>query len=121
MVKVTIEATGEETKVLTGDMVNLAIIDKNGCKIALVCNHEENVHPAKFIKSMVHLVQNSIKAYAQNDDVVEDMLNVCFELEMGKDWGKDEKKEIKNEKHNVKETIDGLKDFLEVLRKVVEE
>lgn len=117
MVKVTIEATGEETKVLTGDMVNLAIIDKNGCKIALVCNQEENVHPAKFIKSMVHLVQNSIKAYAQHDDIVEDMLNVCFAFEM-KSACEQNQHEEKNSVE--KDAIDGLEDFLKIIRKVVE-
>ena len=117
MVKVTIEATGEETQVLTGDMVNLAIIDKNGCKIALVCNQEENVHPAKFIKSMVHLVKNSIKAYAQHDDIVESMLSMCFALEMKSV----REQKLQEEMHGVeKDAIDGLEDFLKILRKVVE-
>lgn len=122
MVKVTIEATGEETQVLTGDMVNLAIVDKRGCKIALVCNQEENVHPEKFIKSMVHLVQNSIKAYAQHDDVVDAMLNMCFALEMKSAREQKLQEEMKEERHDIeKDAIDGLEGFLKILRKVVEE
>lgn len=115
MVKVTIEATGEETQVLIGDMVNLAMIDKRGCKIALVCNQEENVHPEKFIKSMVHLVKNSIKSYARHDDIVEDMLNVCFALEM-----KSACEQNQHEEKATEEATDGLEDFLKILRKVVE-
>lgn len=121
MVKVTIEATGEETQVLTGDMVNLAMIDKNGCKIAMVCNQENDVHPEKFIKSMVHLVQNSIKAYAQHNDVVESMLNVCFAFEMESDVVQKLREQMKEEMHGIeKDAIDGLEDFLKILRKVVE-
>lgn len=121
MVKVTIEATGEETQVLTGDMVNLAMIDKNGCKIAMVCNQENDVHPEKFIKSMAHLVQNSIKAYAQNDDVAESMLNMCFSFEMKSAVGKKLREQMKEEMHGVeKDVIDGLEDFLKILRKAVE-
>lgn len=130
MVKVTIEATGEETQVLTGeetqvltgDMVNLAMIDKRGCKIALFCNQEEDVHPEKFIKSMVHLVENSIKAYAQNDNEVESMLSMCFALEMKSAREQKLQEEMKEERHDIeKEAIDGLEDFIKILRKVVEE
>ena len=34
MVKVTIEATGQETQVLTGEIVNAVITTEEGCKVA---------------------------------------------------------------------------------------
>lgn len=36
MIKVTIEADGEEKKILTGEMLNMAVLGEDGCKIAMV-------------------------------------------------------------------------------------
>lgn len=124
MVKVTIEADGEEKRVITGDMVNAVILDKNGCKIALVSQPTEyGIATRKFVKSLMYLVQSSIKAFAQGDRTMEDLLHMCFALEMKQAAEERCKKESKEEKQDSKVDAEyhELNDLFEILRKVVED
>lgn len=83
MVKVKIEVNGEEKQVITGDMVNAVVLDENGCKIALVSGpSEQGIATGRFVKSLVLLVQNAIKAFAHGNSIRQSMLNMCFALEM---------------------------------------
>ena len=83
MVKVKIEVNGEEKQVITGDMVNAAVLDENGCKIALVSDpSEQGIATGRFVKSLVLLVKNAIKAFAHGNSIKQSILNMCFALEM---------------------------------------
>ena len=83
MVKVKIEVNGEEKRVITGDMVNAVVLDENGCKIALVSDpSEQGIATGRFVKSLVLLVQNAIKAFAHGNSIRQSILNMCFALEM---------------------------------------
>ena len=83
MVKVKIEVNGEEKQVITGDMVNAAVLDENGCKIALVSDpSEQGIATGRFVKSLVLLVKNAIKAFAHGNSIKQSILNMSFALEM---------------------------------------
>lgn len=83
MVKVKIEVNGEEKQVIIGDMVNAVVLDENGCKIALVSDpSEQGIATGRFVKSLVLLVQNAIKAFAHGNSIRQSILNMCFALEM---------------------------------------
>lgn len=123
MIKVTIEADGEEKRVITGDMVNAVILDKDGCKIALVSQPTyEGIAADKLVKSLTNLVQHSIKAFAQGDKATECMLHMCFALEMKQAAETRHKKESKEEKQDSKVDVEyhELNDLLEILRKAGE-
>ena len=124
MVKVKIEVNGEEKQVITGDMVNAVVLDEEGCKIALVSQpSQDEIEAPKFVKSLVYLVQNAIKAFAQGDRITEDVLHMCFGLEMKQAAEARCKKESKEEKQNNKQDAEhyGINDLLKILRKVVED
>jgi hypothetical protein len=121
MVKVKIEVNGEEKQVITGDMVNAVVLDKEGCKVALVSSpSEDEIQAPKFVKSLVYLVQNAIKAFAHDDATVQDMLHLCFAIEMKQ---AEEARCKKEEKWNSKQDTEhhGIDDLLKILRKVVED
>ena len=124
MVKVKIEVNGEEKQVITGDMVNAVVLDEEVCKIALVSQpSQDEIEAPKFVKSLVYLVQNAIKAFAHDDVTVKDMLHLCFAIEMKQAeearWEKDSKEEKQNNKQDVEHY--GINDLLKILRKVVED
>ena len=124
MIKVTIEVDGEKKRVVTGDMVNAVALDENGCKIALVSDpSEQGIATGRFVKSLVLLVQNAIKAFAQGDRITEDVLHLCFGLEMKQTAEARCKKESKEEQQDSKKDVEhhGINDLLKILRKVVEE
>lgn len=79
MIKVTIEADGEEKKILTGEMLNMAVLGEDGCKIAMVSQPtKRGISSNNFIQSLQKLVQCSIKSFAQGDKTMESILKVCF-------------------------------------------
>ena len=124
MVKVKIEVNGEEKQVITGDMVNAVVLDEEVCKIALVSQpSQDEIEAPKFVKSLVYLVQNAIKAFAHDDVTVKDMLLLCFAIEMKQAeearWEKDSKEEKQNNKQDAEHY--GINDLLKILRKVVED
>lgn len=124
MVKVKIEVNGEEKQVITGDMVNAVVLDEEVCKIALVSQlSQDEIEAPKFVKSLVYLVQNAIKAFAHDDVTVKDMLHLCFAIEMKQAeearWEKDSKEEKQNNKQDAEHY--GINDLLKILRKVVED
>ena len=124
MVKVKIEVNGEEKQVITGDMVNAVVLDEEVCKIALVSQpSQDEIEAPKFVKSLVYLVQNAIKAFAHDDVTVKDMLHLCFAIEMKQAeearWEKDSKEEKQNNKQDAEHY--GFNDLLKILRKVVED
>ena len=124
MVKVKIEVNGEEKQVITGDMVNAVVLDKEGCKVALVSSpSEDEIQAPKFVKSLVYLVQNAIKAFAHDDATVQDILHMCFAIEMKQEEEARCKKESKEEKRSSKKDAEhhGINDLLKILRKVVED
>lgn len=59
-------------------MVNVAVVDKEKCTTMYASNSPDGVG---FIKSMVKLVEHSIKAYA-GDDMSCDLLHLLFATEM---------------------------------------
>lgn len=116
MVTVTIEATGEKTTVLTGEMVNAAVVDKEKCTTMCVSNSEDGVDSEKFIKSLVDLVNNSIKSHAP-DKMSEDLLHMLFSMEM-RNYTEKRLSDVRKAKASEE---DALNAFVEILRKVVEE
>lgn len=122
MIKVTIEADGEEKKILTGEMLNMAVLGEDGCKIAMVSQPtKRGISSNNFIQSLQKLVQCSIKSFAQVDKTMESILKVCFAEAMIErpDSMKDTKEEEQDSKKDVEHR--GLDILLEILRKVVEE
>lgn len=122
MIKVTIEADGEKKKILTGEMLNMAVLGEDGCKIAMVSQPtKRGISSNNFIQSLQKLVQCSIKSFAQGDKTMESILKVCFAEAMIErpDSMKDTKEEEQDSKKDVEHR--GLDILLEILRKVVEE
>ena len=122
MIKVTIEADGEEKKILTGEMLNMAVLGEDGCKIAMVSQPtKRGISSNNFIQSLQKLVQCSIKSFAQGDKTMESILKVCFAEAMIErpDSMKDTKEEEQDSKKDVEHC--GLDILLEILRKVVED
>lgn len=122
MIKVTIEADGEEKKILTGEMLNMAVLGEDGCKIAMVSQPtKRGISSNNYIQSLQKLVQCSIKSFAQGDKTMESILKVCFAEAMIErpDSMKDTKEEEQDSKKDVEHR--GLDILLEILRKVVEE
>ena len=122
MIKVTIEADGEEKKILTGEILNMAVLGEDGCKIAMVSQPtKRGISSNNFIQSLQKLVQCSIKSFAQGDKTMESILKVCFAEAMIErpDSMKDTKEEEQDSKKDVEHR--GLDILLEILRKVVEE
>ena len=122
MIKVTIEADGEEKKILTGEMLNMAVLGEDGCKIAMVSQPtKRGISSNNFIQSLQKLVQCSIKSFAQGDKTMESILKVCFAEAMIErpDSMKDTKEEEQDSKKDLEQR--GLDILLEILRKVVEE
>ena len=122
MIKVTIEADGEEKKILTGEMLNMAVLGEDGCKIAMVSQPaKRGISSNNFIQSLQKLVQCSIKSFAQGDKTMESILKVCFAEAMIErpDSMKDTKEDEQDSKKDVEHR--GLDILLEILRKVVEE
>ena len=122
MIKVTIEADGEEKKILTGEMLNMAVLGEDGCKIAMISQPtKRGISSNNFIQSLQKLVQCSIKSFAQGDKTMESILKVCFAEAMIErpDSMKDTKEEEQDSKKDVEHR--GLDILLEILRKVVEE
>lgn len=122
MIKVTIEADGEEKKILTGEMLNMAVLGEDGCKIAMVSQPtKRGISSNNFIQSLQKLVQCSIKYFAQGDKTMESILKVCFAEAMIErpDSMKDTKEEEQDSKKDVEHR--GLDVLFEILRKVVED
>ena len=122
MIKVTIEADGEEKKILTGEMLNMAVLGEDGCKIAMVSQPtKRGISSNNFIQSLQKLVQCSIKSFAQGDKTMESILKVCFAEAMIErpDGMKDTKEEEQSSKKDVEHR--GLDVLFEILRKVVED
>lgn len=122
MIKVTIEADGEEKKILTGEMLNMAVLGEDGCKIAMVSQStKRGISSNNFIQSLQKLVQCSIKSFAQGDKTMESILKVCFAEAMIErpDGMKDTKEEEQGSKKDVEHR--GLDVLFEILRKVVED
>ena len=104
MIKVTIEADGEEKKILTGEMLNMAVLGEDGCKIAMVSQPtKRGISSNNFIQSLQKLVQCSIKSFAQGDKTMESILKVCFAEAMIErpDGMKDTKEEEQGSKKDV--------------------
>lgn len=122
MIKVTIEADGQEKRVFTGEMVNMAVVDKDDCYIAIASQPtKQGITAANFIKSLAQLVQRSLKAFAHGDRSIECMLNFCFSSEMMlqtdeygcmKESKEDDEQENKKdvEHHGVEELLNILRD-----------
>lgn len=123
MVKVTIEATGHETQVLTGEIVNAVITTEDGCKVACIANSKNGVGVKVFIKSLVALVNTAIKAYSF-DDISCELLHTLFVLEKSNST-KREKSDIKasnKQKEQTEKSVeDAFKEFIEIFGKVVGE
>ena len=122
MIKVTIEADGEEKKILTGEMLNMAVLGEDGCKIAMVSQPtKRGISSNNFIQSLQKLVKCSIKSFAQGNKTMESILKVCFAEAMIErpDGMKDTKEEEQDSKKDVEHR--GLDILLEILRKVVED
>lgn len=122
MIKVTIEADGEEKKILTGEMLNMAVLGEDGCKIAMASQPaKRGISSNNFIQSLQKLVQCSIKSFAQGDKTMESILKVCFAEAMIErpDGMKDTKEEEQGSKKDVEHR--GLDVLFEILRKVVED
>lgn len=122
MIKVTIEVDGEEKKILTGEMLNMAVLGEDGCKIAMVSQPtKRGISSNNFIQSLQKLVQCSIKYFAQGDKTMESILKVCFAEAMIErpDSMKDTKEEEQDSKKDVEHR--GLDVLFEILRKVVED
>ena len=122
MIKVTIEADGEEKKILTGEMLNMAVLGEDGCKIAMVSQPtKRGISSNNFIQSLQKLVQCSIKSFAQGDKTMESILKVCFAEAMIErpDSMKDTKEEEQDSKKDVEHR--GLDILLEIMRKMVAE
>lgn len=123
MVKVTIEATGQETQVLTGEIVNAVITTEDGCKVACVANSKKEVGAKVFIKSLVALVNTAIKAYSF-DDISCKLLHELFVLEKSnstKRENSDIKASNKQKEQTEKSVEDAFKEFIEIFGKVVGE
>lgn len=123
MVKVTIEATGHETQVLTGEIVNTVITTEDGCKVACIANSKNEVGAKVFIKSLVTLVNTAIKAYSI-DDISCKLLHELFVLEKSnstKRENSDIKASNKQKEQTEKSVEDAFKEFIEIFGKVVGE
>lgn len=78
MVKVTIETTGKEKQILTGDMVNAMVLDDKECNFAFVKSSKNAINGLVFVSSLVHFVQGAIKAFSNDDPKNRQMLHVLF-------------------------------------------
>ncbi len=123
MVKVTIEATGEEKQVLTGEIVNAVITTEEGCKVACIANSKNEVKPTVFIRSLVALVNTAIKSYSF-DDISCELLHTLFVLEMSNSTKREKlniKASNKQKEQPDKSVEDAFKEFIEIFGKVVGE
>lgn len=123
MIKVTIEATGEEKQVLTGEIVNAVITTEDGCKVACIANSKNEVKPTVFIRSLVALVNTAIKSYSF-DDISCELLHTLFVLEKSnstKRENSDIKASNKQKEQTEKSVEDAFKEFIEIFGKVVGE
>lgn len=123
MVKVTIEATGEEMQVLTGEIVNAVITIEEGCKVACIANSKNEVKPTVFIRSLVALVNTAIKSYSF-DDISCELLHTLFVLEKSnstKRENSDIKASNKQKEQTEKSVEDAFREFIEIFGKVVGE
>lgn len=123
MVKVTIEATGKEKQILTGDMVNAMVLDDKECNFAFVKSSKNAINGDVFVSSLVHFVQGAIKAFSNGDPMYHDMLKMLFALGMSQTVEFRHKKESKEEQQDSKKDVvhHGLDDLFEKLRKAGEE
>ena len=115
MVKVTIETTGKEKQILTGDMVNAMVLDDKECNFA--------INGDVFVSSLVHFVQGAIKAFSNGDPMYHDMLKMLFALGMSQTVEFRHKKESKEEQQDSKKDVENheLDELFEILRKAVED
>lgn len=123
MIKVTIEATGEEKQVLTGEMVNAVITTEDGCKVACVANSKNGVKPGAFIRSLVALVNTAIKSYSF-DDISCELLHTLFVLEKSNSTKRENsniKASNKQKEQTEKSVEDAFKEFIEIFGKAVGE
>ena len=123
MVKVTIETTGKEKQILTGDMVNAMFLDDKECNFAFVKSSKNAINGLVFVSSLVHFVQGAIKAFANGDSKNWQMLNVLFALEMSQAAKERCNKELKEEQQDSKKDVENheLDELFEILRKAVED
>ena len=122
MVKVTIEATGQETQVLTGEIVNAVITTEDGCKVACIANSKNEVKPRVFIRSLVALVNAAIKSYSF-DDISYELLNTLFALEKSNSTKREDsniKASNKQKEQTEKSVEDAFKEFIEMFGKAGE-
>ena len=123
MVKVTIEATGKEKQVLTGEIVNAVITTEDECKVACIANSKNEVKPTVFIRSLVALVNTAIKSYSF-DDISCELLHTLFVLEKSNST-KRENSNIKasnKQKEQIDKSVeDAFKEFIEIFGKAVGE
>ena len=118
MVKVTIETTGKEKQILTGDMVNAMVLDDKECNFAFVKSSKNAINGLVFVSSLVHFVQGAIKAFSNGDSK-----NWLFALEMSQAAKERCNKELKEEQQDSKKDVENheLDELFEILRKAVEE
>lgn len=123
MVKVTIETTGKEKQILTGDMVNAMVLDDKECNFAFVKSSKNAINGDVFVSSLVHFVQGAIKAFSNGDPKNWQMLNVLFALEMSQAAKERCNKELKEEQQDSKKDVENheLDELFEILRKAVED
>ena len=123
MVKVTIETTGKEKQILTGDMVNAMVLDDKEFNFAFVKSSKNAINGLVFVSSLVHFVQGAIKAFSNGDSKNWQMLNVLFALEMSQAAKERCNKELKEEQQDSKKDVENheLDELFEILRKAVEE
>lgn len=55
MVKVTIETTGKEKQILTGDMVNAMVLDDKECNFAFVKSSKNAINGLVFVSSLENI------------------------------------------------------------------
>lgn len=123
MVKVTIETTGKEKQILTGDMVNAMVLDDKECNFAFVKSSKNAINGLVFVSSLVHFVQGAIKAFSNGDPMYRQMLHVLFALEMSQAVEERCNKKLKEEQQDSKKDVENheLDELFEILRKAVEE
>ena len=123
MVKVTIETTGKEKQILTGDMVNAMVLDDKECNFAFVKSSKNAINGDVFVSSLVHFVQGAIKAFSNGDPMYHDMLKMLFALGMSQAAKERCNKELKEEQQDSKKDVENheLDELFEILRKAVED
>lgn len=123
MVKVTIETTGKEKQILTGDMVNAMVLDDKECNFAFVKSSKNAINGDVFVSSLVHFVQGAIIAFSNGDPMNHDMLQILFALGMSQTVESRHKKESKEEQQDSKKDVvhHELDELFEFLRKAVED